>query len=428
MKIENSHVNMASTHNSYSYTHVETATIDQRADGKVVSAIMELSADGEKSLKESLEQYQKNKDATAKENKQKNLQNMINQMAEHDKQIREANAGMSQWDMEDLQISLVKKILDLLNGRKSPTDKKLSQQMKAFNDWQRNVFSRCDTDGVKFSVNGVKQNTLNLSTNAAVGQTQVWQRITATSGTHLEYENMAFQSTGTVQTADGRSINFNVEVQLGRSLSQKIDSLSAETYTRVLTDPLVINMDTNATSISDQKFKFDIDSDGDEEEISFAGNGSGFLALDKNEDGKIGDGSELFGTKSGDGFKDLAEYDEDKNGWIDENDSVYNKLKVWTKDSDGNDKLLNLKDADVGDNLEIEGTYVNHPVYGQQLKVSSYKITVPDDAVSMQRYLGSGAIRGIGEALAARIVKKFGADTFRIIEEEPERLAEISIC
>lgn len=348
MKIENSHVNMASTHNSYSYTHVETATIDQRADGKVVSAIMELSADGEKSLKESLEQYQKNKDAAAKENKQKNLQNMINQMAEHDKQIREANAGMSQWDMEDLQISLVKKILDLLNGRKSPTDKKLSQQMKAFNDWQRNVFSRCDTDGVKYSVNGVKQNTLNLSTNAAVGQTQVWQRITATSGTHLEYENMAFQSTGTVQTADGRTLNFNVEVELGRSLSQKIDSLSAETYTRVLTDPLVINMDTNATSISDQKFKFDIDSDGDEEEISFAGNGSGFLALDKNEDGKIGDGSELFGTKSGDGFKDLAEYDEDKNGWIDENDSVYNKLKVWTKDSDGNDKLLNLKDADVG--------------------------------------------------------------------------------
>ena len=84
-----------------------------------------------------------------------------------------------------------------------------------------------------------------------------------------------------------------------------------------------------------------------------------------------------------------------------------------------------FKDADVGDTLEIEGIYVNHPVYGQQLKVSSYKITVPDDAVSMQRYLGSGAIRGIGEALAARIVKKFGADTFRIIEDEPERLAEI---
>ncbi len=85
----------------------------------------------------------------------------------------------------------------------------------------------------------------------------------------------------------------------------------------------------------------------------------------------------------------------------------------------------NFKDADIGDTLEIEGTYVNHPAYGQQLKISSFKITVPDDAVSMQRYLGSGAIKGIGEALAAKIVKKFGDDTFRIIEDEPERLAEV---
>ena len=84
-----------------------------------------------------------------------------------------------------------------------------------------------------------------------------------------------------------------------------------------------------------------------------------------------------------------------------------------------------FKDADVGDTLEIEGDIVNHPVYGEQLKVASFKIIMPDDAVSMQRYLGSGAIKGVGEALAARIVKKFGAETFRIIEDEPERLAEI---
>ena len=348
MKIENSHVNMASSHNSYSYTHVETVTIEKRADSKALEAIMELSADGEKSLKESLEQYEKNEEAAAKEKQQKNLQNMIKQMAEHDKQIREANASMSQWDMEDLQISLVKKILDLLNGRTSPVDKKLSDQLKAFNDWQRNIMAKSCDEGVKFSLNGVASNTLNLSSMESVGRTQVWQRISATSGTHLEYENTVFQSTGVVQTTDGRTLNFNVEVELGRSLSQKIDSLTAETYTRVLTDPLVINMDTGATSIFDQKFKFDIDADGKEDEISFVGKGSGFLALDKNNDGKINDGTELFGTKSGDGFRDLAEYDEDKNGWIDENDSIYNKLKVWTKDDKGNDKLLNLKEADVG--------------------------------------------------------------------------------
>ncbi|WP_092247441.1 SF1B family DNA helicase RecD2 [Butyrivibrio sp. INlla21] len=85
----------------------------------------------------------------------------------------------------------------------------------------------------------------------------------------------------------------------------------------------------------------------------------------------------------------------------------------------------NFKDVDIGDTLEITGTFVDHPVYGHQLKSEHYKISIPDDAVSMQRYLGSGAIRGIGEALAARIVKKFGNDTFRIIEDEPERLAEV---
>lgn len=361
MKIENSHVNMASSHNSYSNTQVEQLTIERRANVDTLGAILKLSDEGEKSYKESLEQLQKNEKEAAKERQQKNLQNMLGKMAEHDKQIREANAGMSQWDMEDLQISLVKKILDLLNGRTSPADKRLREQLQSFNDWQKKIFGGCGADEVKFSLNGTQQKTLNLSSMESVSRTQVWQRITATSGTHMEYENTSFKSTGQVQTSDGRSLTFDVELTLGRSLVQRIDTLKDETYTRILTDPLVINMDTNATSISDQKFKFDIDSDGDEDEISFAGKGSGFLALDKNEDGKINDGSELFGTKSGDGFKDLAEYDKDKNGWIDENDEIFDKLKVWTKDEEGNDKLLNLKEADVGaiylGNLDTEFSF-----------------------------------------------------------------------
>ncbi|MDE5865358.1 MAG: ATP-dependent RecD-like DNA helicase, partial [Lachnospiraceae bacterium] len=78
-----------------------------------------------------------------------------------------------------------------------------------------------------------------------------------------------------------------------------------------------------------------------------------------------------------------------------------------------------------GETIEAEGDYTAHPVYGEQFKVEQYRIVEPDDAVSMERYLGSGTIKGVGEALAARIVKKFGNDTFRIIEEEPERLAEV---
>ena len=78
-----------------------------------------------------------------------------------------------------------------------------------------------------------------------------------------------------------------------------------------------------------------------------------------------------------------------------------------------------------GDFLSLQGKLVEHPMYGTQLQVTSYELRPPEDVVAIQRYLGSGAIKGIGEAMAARIVKKFGADTFRIMEEEPERLAEI---
>lgn len=78
-----------------------------------------------------------------------------------------------------------------------------------------------------------------------------------------------------------------------------------------------------------------------------------------------------------------------------------------------------------GELLELEGEYVNHNIYGTQLRVSSHRVKEPEDLVSIERYLGSGAVKGVGAALAARIVRRFKEDTFRIIEEEPERLAEI---
>ncbi len=78
-----------------------------------------------------------------------------------------------------------------------------------------------------------------------------------------------------------------------------------------------------------------------------------------------------------------------------------------------------------GENLLLKGDFIDHPTYGRQFKVASYEVEAPADELSMERYLGSGAIKGIGPKLAARVVKKFGADTFRIIEDEPERLAEV---
>lgn len=78
-----------------------------------------------------------------------------------------------------------------------------------------------------------------------------------------------------------------------------------------------------------------------------------------------------------------------------------------------------------GENIRAEGEYIEHPVYGKQFKISVWQTVAPTDSAGMERYLGSGAVKGVGPALAARIVKKFGEDTFRIVEEEPERLAEI---
>lgn len=78
-----------------------------------------------------------------------------------------------------------------------------------------------------------------------------------------------------------------------------------------------------------------------------------------------------------------------------------------------------------GETIEASGEFVSHPTYGEQFKVSSFESKAPEDLVSIERYLGSGAIKGVGAALAARIVRRFGEDTFRVIEEEPERLAEV---
>ncbi|MBQ8816062.1 MAG: ATP-dependent RecD-like DNA helicase, partial [Lachnospiraceae bacterium] len=84
-----------------------------------------------------------------------------------------------------------------------------------------------------------------------------------------------------------------------------------------------------------------------------------------------------------------------------------------------------MKGLTVGETIEAEGEGISHPVYGAQFKIISYKVIPPEDAESMRRYLASGAVKGVGAALADRIIKRFGADTFRIMEEEPERLAEV---
>ena len=165
--------------------------------------------------------------------------------------------------------------------------------------------------------------------------------------TYSETEETGFHASGRACTEDGRTIDFNINILMSRSYMEYMN-VSIPTMADALCDPLVVNIGSDTADVRDQTFKFDLDSDGKEDEISMLGKGSGFLALDKNGDGKINDGSELFGTNSGDGFGDLREYDSDGNGWIDENDDVFSKLKVWCKDENGKDILMDLKGADIG--------------------------------------------------------------------------------
>lgn len=179
-------------------------------------------------------------------------------------------------------------------------------------------------------------------------QTQVWNRLEVSSYFMEEKENTAFTSEGTVVTADGRNISFGITMEMSRSFTESSEFCNFSQYEQILTDPLIINLDTDAAGISDMKFLFDLDADGTKEEISTLSESSGYLALDKNGDGIINDGSELFGPATGNGFSELASFDSDHNGWIDEADEIYEKLKVWTKDSSGRDVLLSLKNANVG--------------------------------------------------------------------------------
>lgn len=166
---------------------------------------------------------------------------------------------------------------------------------------------------------------------------------------YRESELTTFAASGIVRTADGREIAFKVDLAMSRSYYEESNvSLRLGDAARPQKDPLVVNFAGSAAQLSDQRFSFDLDADGSADSINRLAGGSGFLALDRNGDGRINDGRELFGAQSGDGFADLAAFDGDGNGWIDEADAVYAQLRVWTPDATGGGELKTLQQADVG--------------------------------------------------------------------------------
>ena len=168
----------------------------------------------------------------------------------------------------------------------------------------------------------------------------------STSYERTESQELSFASKGTAITADGRTLEFDYGFEMSESFHEEYHSV--ESMFSKFVDPLVINLKDSPTKVSNQTFYFDLDMDGKKDEINKLSAGSGFLALDRNEDGEINDGSELFGAKTGDGFGELAVFDEDGNGWIDENDPIFEKLRVWSMNESGEMELYTLKQSDVG--------------------------------------------------------------------------------
>ena len=165
-----------------------------------------------------------------------------------------------------------------------------------------------------------------------------------------ENETTNFSASGIIKTADGKEIQFQCDLSMQRSFYLDNSTeifMGASTDRKSLCDPLIINFAGTAAELKNTTFAFDLNADGSAENIQELAAGSAFLVLDKNKDGKINNGNEMFGTQSGDGFADLSVYDEDGNGWIDENDSVYNSLGVWNNSAYGG-KIRSLKEAGIG--------------------------------------------------------------------------------
>lgn len=164
--------------------------------------------------------------------------------------------------------------------------------------------------------------------------------------TYTESEQTAFSAKGVVRTADGRDLKFELSLAMERTFTAE-NQISIKAGDALI-DPLVLNFNGTAAQLTERRYAFDLNSDGKTEHIPFVKAGSAFLALDKNRDGKISNGSELFGPATGQGFEELAQYDADHNSWIDENDPIYERLRLLSLDDQGKMKLSGLAEKNVG--------------------------------------------------------------------------------
>ena len=243
-------------------------------------------------------------------------------------------------DKDKMKIALIESMIEMLTGKKIKIS---SPQLKS----NCADCPKCNQCAQSVAAPVVAQASTTVAAASDAPERKGWGIEYDSNEKYFESEKMSFKANGVIKTSDGAEIKFSVDLKMSRSFMQE-QNISLRLGDAVQVDPLVINFAGTSTGLTETKFSFDLDSNGKEEQISFVQPGSGFLALDNNNDGVINNGSELFGPGTGNGFLELAKYDEDKNGWIDENDSIFNKLRIWIKDSEGNDALFALGQKGIG--------------------------------------------------------------------------------
>ena len=226
-------------------------------------------------------------------------------------------------------IVLIRRMLELLTGEEVRTI-----DLEEFSAGIRQVASQSTTAGVAAATPG----------QAGWGVEYDYHAV------REEFEETTLSAEGTIRTADGQEIAFKLDLEMTRHYREETN-VSLRAGDAVRKDPLVVNFAGTAVQLAGhagQRFRFDLDGDGKMENLPLFASGSGYLALDLNNNGKIDSGRELFGPGTGNGFKELAHLDDDRNGWIDENDAAFDHLQVWTPAAEGAGTLRSLADLNIG--------------------------------------------------------------------------------
>jgi hypothetical protein len=245
-------------------------------------------------------------------------------------------------------IADLEQVPDELDLHLSDEDKLKIRLLEELISWMTGKTFKFSHIGLRRAANSSEQDSANVSTGTAqnVQSLRGWGMHYRKVVTKHESEKMTFSAGGTVKDSTGKEIHFDLNLMMKR---EKYESRVTDVQLgQALIDPIVIQTDHIPPGLSDQKIRFDLDLDGELDDVSVPRDGSGFLVYDRNDNGLIDDGSELFGPSTNHGFSELRELDDDHNGWLDENDLAFDKLQIWSMNASGQMELSGLLDSDVG--------------------------------------------------------------------------------